>query len=50
MADALVLGASGQPCGFESHRPHQIKKELKGSFFIWCDGEQQVDAKGQALP
>ena len=23
MADALVLGASGQPCGFKSHRPHQ---------------------------
>ena len=22
LADALVLGASGQPCGFESHYPH----------------------------
>ena len=22
LADALVLGASGQPCGFNSHCPH----------------------------
>ena len=25
LADALVLGASGQPCGVESHSPHFIE-------------------------
>ena len=25
LADALVLGASGQPCEFESHWPHNKK-------------------------
>ena len=26
LADALVLGASGQPCEFESHWPHSLQK------------------------
>ena len=26
MADALVLGASGQPCGFKSHYPQALEK------------------------
>ena len=28
LADALDLGSSGRPCGFESHFAHQIKQEL----------------------
>ena len=31
LADALVLGASGQPCEFESHWPHLMSE--KGRFF-----------------
>ena len=31
LADALVLGASGQPCEFESHWPHSLSE--KGQFF-----------------
>ena len=27
LADALDLGSSGQPCGFESHVPHQKQVE-----------------------
>ena len=31
LADALVLGASGQPCEFESHWPHSLQK--RDNFF-----------------
>ena len=31
LADTLVLGASGQPCEFESHWPHSLQK--RDNFF-----------------
>ena len=37
LADALDLGSSGQPCGFDSHYPYQLVASdisLATSFFI----------------
>ena len=36
LADALDLGSSGQPCGFDSHYPPQIRKGigLTCAFFV----------------
>ena len=37
LADALVLGSSGQPCRFKSCYPHQIKRRYeKWTFFLEC--------------
>lgn len=35
LAYALVLGTSGKPCGFKSHRPYQSKCGVKGLELLW---------------